>query len=156
MDLVPALVVVLLGAMPLFEARYAIPLAILYGFPPTTAFLLGIVGNLLPVIPLLLLLDPISAWLCERSSVMKQFFDWLFARTRRHDHHIRKWGAMALFLFVAAPIPVTGTWSGCVAAFVFGIRFRQAFPAIVAGATVAALITTLPLIGVLNVLGVTP
>ncbi|MBP1928438.1 putative membrane protein [Methanolinea mesophila] len=156
MDPGAALVVIILGALPFFEARYAIPLAILYGFPPATAFLLGMLGNLLPVIPLLLLLDPVSAWLCAHSSIMKRFFDWLFARTRRHDHQIRKWGATALFLFVAAPIPVTGTWSGCAAAFVFGIRFRQAFPAIVAGATVAALITTLPLIGVLNAFGGSP
>jgi uncharacterized membrane protein len=84
---------------------------------------------------------------------MRRFFGWLFQRTRRHDHHIRRYGAAALFLFVAIPLPVTGTWSGCAAAFVFGVQFKQAFPAIVAGAVVAALITTLPTVSLLDLFG---
>ncbi|HOS82920.1 MAG TPA: small multi-drug export protein [Methanolinea sp.] len=153
MDIPAALTVVILGALPFFEARYAIPAAILYGFPPLTAFGLGIIGNLLPVIPLLLLLDPVSGWLRVRSQTMDRFFSWLFERTGRHEEQIRRYGAPALFLFVAMPIPVTGTWSGCAAAFVFRIRFREAFLAIAGGAFVAALITTLPLLGLMKLFG---
>ncbi len=153
MDICAAITVVILGALPFFEARYAIPAAILYGFSPATAFILGITGNLLPVIPLLLLLDPVSAWLRARSETMDRFFSWLFERTGRHERSIRLYGAPALFLFVALPIPVTGTWSGCAAAFVFRIRFREAFPAIACGAVMAALITTLPLLGLMRLFG---
>jgi hypothetical protein len=35
MDIDAALIVILLGATPFFEARYAIPLALAYGFPPS-------------------------------------------------------------------------------------------------------------------------
>ncbi len=153
MDLISALTVVILGAMPFLEARYAIPLAILYGFPAPVAFFLGLLGNILVIIPLLLLLEPVSTWLSARSVVMRRFFGWLFQRTRRHDHHIRRYGSAALFLFVAVPIPVTGTWTGCAAAFVFGVPFKQAFPAIAAGAIVAALITTLPTVSLLDIFG---
>jgi uncharacterized membrane protein len=148
-----ALVVILLGAIPLFEARYAIPAAIIYGFPPPVAFALGIIGNILPVIPLLLFLEPVSRWLSAHSPTMAGFFSWLFARTRRYDATVTRWGAYALFFFVAIPLPFTGTWSGCALAFVFGIPFSRAFPAIVIGAVTAALITTLPTIGVLDLLG---
>ncbi|MDI9633753.1 MAG: small multi-drug export protein [Methanolinea sp.] len=153
MDVVSALVVVVLGALPFFEARYAIPLAILYGFPPATAFALGIAGNLLPVVPLLLLLDPVSGWLRARSRAMDRFFSWLFSRTGRHEAMVRRYGAPALFLFVAMPVPVTGTWTGCAAAFVFRVRFRDALAAIAAGAVVAALITTLPVLGLMELFG---
>ena len=153
MDIGAALIVILLGATPLFEARYAIPLAIAYGFPPLTAFALGILGNILPVIPLLLFLESVSRWLSARSSSMADFFGWLFGRTRKYDVMVNRWGALALFLFVAVPLPLTGTWSGCALALVFGIRFSRAFPAIVAGAVTAALITTIPTIGILNFLG---
>ncbi|MCQ8894384.1 MAG: small multi-drug export protein [Methanolinea sp.] len=152
-DIPAALTVVILGATPFFEARYAIPAAILYGFSPSTAFALGILGNLLPIIPLLLLLEPVSGWLRVRSATMERFFSWLFERTRNHEDNIRRYGAPALFLFVALPVPVTGTWSGCAAAFVFRIRFRDAVLAIAGGAFVAALITTLPLVGLMNLLG---
>jgi uncharacterized membrane protein len=105
------------------------------------------------VIPLLLFLESVSRWLSERSSSMADFFGWLFGRTRKYDVMVNRWGALALFLFVAVPLPLTGTWSGCALAIVFGIRFSRAFPAIVAGAVTAALITTIPTIGILNFLG---
>jgi uncharacterized membrane protein len=148
-----ALVVILLGATPFFEARYAIPAAIVYGFPPSAAFALGIIGNILPVIALLLFLEPVSRWLSAHSPTMAGFFSWLFSRTRRYDTMVNRWGAYALFLFVAVPLPFTGTWSGCALAFVFGIPFSRAFPAIVVGAVAAALMTTLPTIGILDLLG---
>ncbi|HZD43093.1 MAG TPA: small multi-drug export protein [Methanomicrobiales archaeon] len=153
MSLSTALTVVFLGAIPFFEARYAIPLAILYGYAPMEAFALGLIGNILPVIPLLLFLEPVSGWLSEHSRLFERFFTWLFERTRNHTERFERLGTLALFLFVALPIPVTGAWSGCAAAFIFGIRFRHALPAIVAGAIVAALITTIPTLGALEILG---
>ncbi len=156
MDSLAAFSIVVLGALPFFEARYAIPLAILQGFPPTEAFLLGVAGNLLPVIPLLLFLDPVSAYLSEHSRLCDRFFTWLFARTRRNSERFERWGSLALFLFVAAPLPATGAWSGCAAAFVFGIRFPHALAAISGGTITAALITTLPTLGITSLFGVVP
>lgn len=152
-DPVSAFTILILGAVPFFEARYAIPLAVLQGFSPPEAFLLGVAGNLLPVIPLLLFLDPVARALSERSETFSRFFTWLFARTRIRSDHYERWGSLALFLFVAVPLPVTGAWSGCAAAFVFGLRFPHAFTAIAVGTVVAALITTLPVWGLTLVLG---
>ncbi|MDD1679841.1 MAG: small multi-drug export protein [Methanomicrobiales archaeon] len=153
MDPLSPLFIVLLGATPFFEARYAIPFAILQGYAPPEAFVLGVLGNLLPVIPLLLLLDPVSRILSDHSETFRRFFDWLFNRTRKHSVHFEHWGVLALFLFVAAPIPTTGAWSGCAAAFIFGIRLPPALLAIAAGTVVAALITTLPVLGFTAILG---
>ncbi|MCU0632233.1 MAG: small multi-drug export protein [Methanolinea sp.] len=153
MDLLAACTVIILGALPFFEARYAMPAATLYGFSPRTAFALGMTGNILAVIALLLPLKPVSGWLRAGSACMERFFTWLFDRTRRHEGIIQKYGAPARFLFVAMPVPVTGTWSGCAAAYVFGIPFRGTFPAIVCGAVTAALITTLPLPGLIHAFG---
>ncbi|MDI6689729.1 MAG: small multi-drug export protein [Actinomycetota bacterium] len=35
---------------------------------------------------------------------------------------------MALVTFVAIPLPMTGAWSGSVAAFVFGIPLKGLYP----------------------------
>jgi uncharacterized membrane protein len=153
MEIGSALAVLLLGATPFFEARYAIPAAIVMGYPPTSAFALGILGNILPVVPLLLLLEPVSQGLSARSARMADFFGWVFARTRKYEDSVTRWGALALFLFVMVPLPLTGTWSGCAIAFAFGVPFRQAFPAIIAGAIVAALILTLPTMGIMYQFG---
>jgi uncharacterized membrane protein len=108
------------------------------------------IGNLLPVIPLLLLLGPVSEWLRSKSALMDRFFTWVFARTKKNEALIARWGIYALFLFVAIPLPGTGVWTGTAMAFVFNIEWKRAFVAIAAGAFVAALITTLPTLGLLN------
>lgn len=42
--------------------------------------------------------------------------------------------------FVAIPLPGTGVWSGSLAAALLDIRFKWAFPAIVLGNLIAALL----------------
>ncbi|MDN7025365.1 small multi-drug export protein [Methanoculleus sp. FWC-SCC1] len=151
MDAVSALFLMIASALPFVEARYAIPPAILSGqFTAPEAFLLGFIGNVIPVIVVLLLLEPVSIFLSSHSRHFERFFTWLFDRTRKHSERFERWGALALMPFVAVPLPVTGAWTACAAAFVFGIRFRYALPTIAAGILIAALITTLTTIGLLG------
>lgn len=133
----------IIGAMPIFELRGAIPIALgIYEMTPMSAFLFAVIGNMIPVVPLLLFLDPVSTYL-RRYAIFDKFFSWLFGRTHRnHSNRFEKYGTLALTLFVAVPLPVTGAWTGCAAAFVFGIKFRHAFPAILAGVLIAGIIVS--------------
>lgn len=154
MDIIGTLILAVQSALPLWESRYAIPLAIQGGYPPAMAFAVGMASNLAVVAVLLLLLEPVSDFLIAHSTTFARFFDWLFTRTRRHSESFERWGALALIPFVAVPIPVTGTWTACAAAFVFGVRFRYAFPAIAFGMIVAITITTLTMFGIVSVQGI--
>ncbi len=142
------LTTVIVGALPISEVRGAIPLAVgVYGFSPAEAYLLSVLGNLLPVIPLLLFLGPISDYL-RRFKIGDRFFTWLFARTRRkylQDHE--NFGLTALAIFVAIPLPMTGAWTGCAVAFLLGFRFWPAFAAIAAGVLLAGAIVTATVMG---------
>ena len=140
--------VIVMAMIPISELRGAIPLAIYYGMGYPEAFILAMIGNMLPVVPLLLFLDPVSNWL-RRYSLFDRFFTWLFARTRRYNARMEKYGALGLIPFVAIPLPVTGAWTACAVAFVFGIRFRYAFPTILAGVIIAGIIVTLSCMGFL-------
>jgi uncharacterized membrane protein len=139
----------LLATLPIAELRGAIPWA-LYptggGLAWPVAYLWAVLGNALPVIPLLLFLGPVSEWL-RRWRLFDRFFDWLFARTRRRGKVIERFEAIGLTLFVAIPLPVTGAWTGCAAAFIFGIRFRYALPAVLAGILIAGTIVTAVTLG---------
>jgi len=137
------LAVLIMGAIPISELRGAIPVAMgIYGMGPFDAFFFSVIGNLLPVIPLLLFLEPVSNYL-RRYSIFDTFFTWLFSKTRRKNaESFEKYGLLALAIFVAIPLPVTGAWSGCAAAFVFGVKFRHALPAIAAGVMIAGIIVT--------------
>lgn len=138
------LAVMVIGAIPISELRGAIPVAMgIYGMKPVEAYFLSVIGNLIPVIPLLLFLEPVSGYL-RRYRIFDIFFTWLFSRTRKnHTKNFEKYGLLALTLFVAVPLPVTGAWTGCAAAFVFGIRFKHSFPAIAAGVLIAGIIVTI-------------
>jgi len=143
------LIVLLAAALPVSELRGAIPLAIgVYGYDPWQAYLLAVLGNLLPVVPLLLFLGPVSDWL-RRFTFWDKFFTWLFSRTRRkYIREHESFSLTALALFVAVPLPVTGAWTGCAIAFLVGFRFWPAFVAISAGVLLAGVIVTATVLGV--------
>jgi len=133
-----------IAALPLSELRGAIPLGILkFGFGSYKAFAISVAGNILPVLPLLFGLEKTSEYLSRRFYWFNRFFNWLFERTRiKHSGRFAYWGDLALFIFVAIPLPLTGAYSGAVAAFVFGIPKARAFWSIVLGILTAGLIVT--------------
>lgn len=138
-DIPKEYIVMLVGALPVSELRGAIPLALSLGMPLAKAFWLSVLGNILPVAPALFLLEPVSQRL-RRFKIWSRFFDWLFERTKNKADAIQKYEALGLAIFVAIPLPMTGAWSGVVAASLFKIRFRYAFLAIVAGIIAAGII----------------
>ncbi|MCL7412772.1 MAG: small multi-drug export protein [ANME-2 cluster archaeon] len=140
---------IIIGMLPVSELRGAIPLALApvgvggYGMSVPEAYFLAVLGNMIPVIPLLLYLEPVSDFL-RRWRIFDIFFTWLFTRTHHnHSERFERYGTLALTLFVAVPLPVTGAWTGCAAAFVFGIKFRHALLAIFAGVLIAGVVVTL-------------
>lgn len=136
----PEIKTVLVSMLPIFEVRGALPLAMLiYQMTWLKAFVLSVAGNIIPVIPVLLLLDSVSKYL-TRYPFFDKFFEWLFERTRKKSDIIEKYETLGLMIFVAIPLPMTGAWSGCVAAFLFGIRFWYAFAAISLGVFIAGVI----------------
>lgn len=138
------------GALPISELRGAIPLALYYGMSLKEAFWLSVLGNILPVAPALFLLEPVSQRL-RRFKLWSHFFDWLFERTKKKADTVQRYEALGLAIFVAIPLPITGAWSGVVAASLFKIRFRYAFIAIVAGVIGAGLIvSTLCTLGIIS------
>ena len=132
-------IVIIIGALPILELRWAIPQALFWKMPIFKAFWLSVSGNIIPIIPVLFLLEPVSNKL-RRFKIWSRFFDWLSERTKGKADLIQKYEAIGLALFVAAPIPGTGAWTGCLAASLFKIRFRYAFIAILAGVMGAGLI----------------
>ncbi len=148
--------VILIAMLPVSELRGAIPWAVHPqggGMSLGTAYVLAVIGNFIPVVPLLLGLGPASSVL-RRWDIFDRFFQWLFARTRRRGKLVEKYEALGLIPFVAIPLPVTGAWTGTVAAFVFGVRFWYALPAILAGILIAGVVVVAACAGVIGIWGI--
>jgi len=150
----PKVLTVLIAALPISELRGAIPYAIAAGgLSWQEAYILAVIGNFLPVIPILLLLESVSSRLM-RYKPWNRFFTWLFERTRRRGKLVERFETVGLMLFVAVPLPVTGAWTGCVAAFLFKIPLRLAIPAIIGGILIAGTVVTLASLGVISFWGI--
>jgi uncharacterized membrane protein len=142
------LTIVIISAMPVLELRGALPVAInVFHMPWYRAFFLAIIGNLLPVPVLLLFLDSLAGMI-SRVEIGRRLVNWVFERTRRREEAIERYARIGLMLFVAIPLPITGAWTGSIAAFLLGLKFRYAFLSIMAGVVIAgAIVTSLCLIG---------
>jgi len=137
-----------ISTLPIVELRGAIPAGVVaFEMPWWKVYLVAVVGNMLPIPFILLLLGPVSDFLM-RFPAGKRFFEWLFARTRKKSAKIEKYEALGLTLFVAIPLPVTGGWTGAMAAFLMGVPFGKSMLYILMGVMIAGVIMT-----VLSLLG---
>jgi len=158
-------IIVAISTLPIVELRGAIPVghvllsheeskdtqqADTWGVKLKRAlyvYVLAVIGNMIPIPFILLLLGPISN-VMMKCKLGQDFFDWLFARTRRKTANIEKYESIGLTIFVAIPLPVTGGWTGSMAAFLMGIKFHHAMLCILLGVMIAGLImTALSLLG---------
>lgn len=148
----PELATLIMSALPVTELRGALPIAlVVFKLPLASAFFWAVLGNLIPAWLLLVFFERITVWLRPRSRLYDNFCTWLFARTRRKlDGQVKKYGPWALALFVGIPLPVTGVWTGALAAFVFGLEKKLAFAALAAGAVLAAIIVSSLTLGVIH------
>ena len=139
-----------ISMLPIVELRGAIPYAVgVAGLSWPQAYAYAVVGNLVPIVPILLFLGPLSRAL-SRLPGFGRFFAWVFERSRRRSGLVEKYGPWGLALFVAIPLPVTGAWTGAAVAFLLGIRFHRSFPAITAGVLTAGVVVTLAVQGVIG------
>jgi uncharacterized membrane protein len=149
------LAIFLLSMLPIFELRGSIP----YAYSPLAGnfgqanvlltYLLAVAGNFVPVLPILTLLGPAERKL-RHINFFDRFFTWLFNRTEKRSKLIRRYQALGLILFVAIPAPMTGAWTGSVAAYIFRLPLRFAVPCIILGICVAGILVTLASMGVFH------
>lgn len=139
----PQIATILIAMLPIAELRVALPVAlIIYKLPFWSAFFLSILGNMLPVFFIIWWLRPITIFLTKHFKLADRFFSWWFNRVdQKFKKGILKYGInLALVLFVATPLPLTGAWSGAVASFLFNIQYRRALILIFLGVVIAGII----------------
>lgn len=133
--------VLILAGLPFVELRGAIPLATLMGLPFSHGLILGIIGNLIPIVPLLYFFEPLMKWIYRKSDRYRRFFERIQQRAVQNGNTIRKYGAaLGLILFVAIPLPGTGAYTACFAAAFFRVPFRIAVTSIALGTICSGLL----------------
>jgi uncharacterized membrane protein len=146
----PPLAILMCSMLPIIELRGGIPLGhYLLGSSHWLAiYVYAVIGNLIPVYPILTVLGPVERFL-RRWAFFNRFFVWLFLRTERRSGLIKKFGSVGLILFVAIPAPMTGAWTGALAAYLLHLPLRYSIPCITVGVLIAGGVMTMASLGVI-------
>ena len=79
----------------------------------------------------------------RRFNYTNRFITWLFSRTQRTGEIIERKKLMGLVLFVGIPLPMTGAWTGILAAYIFGLSIKKSLFGILLGLILSATIVSI-------------
>lgn len=138
------LATLLLAMLPITELRLAIPIAIHeWLLSPFNAFGWALVGNFLPFFPLYYGLGAIRRFSEKYAPWFTRVIDASVDRAeRRVKEKYARYGAFALFLFTALPLPFTGLYTATLAAVALKVPIKYAFIGVTTGIFVAGIIVT--------------
>ena len=137
------LTLILLSITPVSELRGAIPYGlIIRNLNPPLVFAFSTLANMLAIPLAFLFLDFLHHRLV-RIKPYSLIFNRFVGKTRRRAHkYVEKYGWMGLAVFVAIPLPVTGAYSGTLAAWLLNVERKRAILALSVGVLIAGIIVT--------------
>jgi len=134
--------VILLSLLPISELRGGIPYAFSQGMNIFIAYAICVLSNML-VIPLLYFFLETLHKPLYRIGIYKKLFDFWLARTQKKaEKNIAKYGYWGVMLFVAIPLPVTGAYTGTLAAWLLKLDKKKAFWYLALGVIIAGIIVS--------------
>ncbi len=138
----PLLKILILSLLPISELRGSIPVGLTSGLPISVVFPTAVISNLL-VFPLFYLFLFSIHKLLMRWAFYRRTFNYFLERTRRRvGPQVEKYGYLGLTFFVAIPLPVTGAYTGTLAAWFFKMKKRKSFFAVFLGVVIAGIIVS--------------
>ena len=138
------LIVFLISMVPLIELRGALPYALANGIPTLPAYIVCMVGNMLPVPVIFFFARRVLEWGADKKFI-GSFFRWCLEKGHKAGQKLQeKAGSRGLFiallLFVGIPLPGTGAWTGTLAASILDMDFKSSVVAVLLGVLLAAAI----------------
>ena len=145
------LIVFIISLLPVLELRGGLIAASLLKVNPVNAYIVSIIGNLLPIPFILMFLSKILDWM-EKSKVkfFKKIATWLRKKADKNKPKIEKYGYLGLILFVGIPLPGTGAWTGSLVATALNLDKKKAFLCTIVGVLIASVIMMILSYGILS------
>ncbi|MBR5011424.1 MAG: small multi-drug export protein [Clostridia bacterium] len=129
----------IISMLPVLELRGGMVAAALMNIPYFEALGICLAGNILPIPFLLLLINPLFAWM-KGTKLLRPIVERLEKRTLSKKDKLEKGEFWGLLIFVGIPLPGTGAWTGAMLAALLGIKLKKSSVAIGLGVVLAAAI----------------
>lgn len=146
------LMTIFISMVPVIELRGAIPIATAHGLNFWVAIVCSIIGNLIPVPFIIIFIRKIFELMRKWSVKLDKLVTKLEDRAQKKSDVVLKYAFWGLVVLVAIPLPGTGAWTGALVAAMLNMRLRKAFPAIVLGVLIAAVIVSVVTYGGIMIL----
>jgi len=140
--IVKYLITFFLGMCPVIEIRGAIPVGVGLGLSYFESFILGFLGNIVPIFFIVKFIGPIFEFF-RRWKIFRVIIDWASNKATKkieESTKLQNYTAFGLFIFVAIPIPTTGAWVGSLIANFLHVPLKKAVPPLVLGVLTAGII----------------
>ena len=138
------LIVFLISMVPLIELRGAIPVAMTMGLDVVWAYVLCVLGNLLPMPFIYFFARKVLIWGADKKFTGKFFTFCLEKGEKAGQKLVEKTGRgglfLALMLFVGIPLPGTGAWTGTLGASFLNMGFKSTVASVSLGLVIAGVI----------------
>ena len=142
------LIIFLVSMVPIIELRGALIIAAGYNavypeFSMIWAYVICVIGNMLPVPVIYLFARRVLEWGSDKR-VLGKPFTWILEKGgkagKKLEDRAGKGLFFALLLFVGIPLPGTGAWTGTLGASILNMKFKPTIFAAMGGVILAGLI----------------
>lgn len=147
-----AVITFLMAMVPVVELRGAIPYGVIAGLSVPAAFIIAVIGNLVPIPVLVVFTRKVFEWLRTISAGLDGFVSRLEAKAEKNKEVVMKYEFWGLVLLVAIPLPGTGAWTGALVASFLDFRFRDAFISILLGVLTAGILVSALSYGIFGII----
>lgn len=145
----PYFYVFFISMLPIVEIRGGMPAGIAMGMDFWQAYIVAVIGNILPVPFLILFSKQVVSFLAKKH-ICGDFFGRLIRKADEKARSLGKYELLGLFLFVAIPLPGTGAWTGSLVAALLRMRLVPALGVILCGVLTAGLVMGVLSYGILG------
>lgn len=155
---------IILTFVPGLELRWSIPIGIYSGaleipifgswqgfnLPIEIVFVVVVITNIL-LGPFVYLMLKLFLDFFIRFNFFKKAYDFFVLRTQKKTSKlVEKYGVLGIAIFIAIPLPGSGSYTGALAAHLFGMRKRDFFIANLIGVIIAGIIVTILSVGLFS------
>ena len=147
-----------ISMVPLIELRGAVPIALGMDLPILPAYIVCILGNMLPVPIIYFFARKVLLWGADKRYI-GGFFSYCLEKGERGGRRLMAAAGrgglfVALMLFVGIPIPGTGAWTGTLAASFLNMGIRTTALSVSLGVIIAGIIMGIASTGVFSIMGI--
>ena len=151
----PYLKVFLISMVPLIELRGSMLYATGVHLSLLPAYIIAIIGNMIPVPFIYLFARKILVWGKDKP-VIGRFFTFCLEKGEKGGRKLQASAGrglfFALFIFVGIPLPGTGAWTGTLAASLLDMDFKSSVLAVMMGVLLAGIIMGLAGTGIFTLI----